>query len=218
MRGEGCHKGQSCAPQRHGPISGHRAPTAAVPRTHLDSLPAGDSDEWPTRPPGYLLPGKGPLPRPSSKGEGLQKVSQIQRHCPPARPPESTTGCNQREATLEDLYVVTSVGLEYRGLPLKSWYHSTSNRREGATTQCLVHSSSILGPPQSTSHHQIPELIPHLPSKPPSPSSHVQEPRAMETQLGERAPVPSTHANDGPATNAQWVRESRCPAKPESPP
>lgn len=39
----------------------------------------------------------------------------------------------------------------------------------------------------------------------------------METSWDERALMPSAHANNGPATNAQWVRESRCPAKPESP-
>lgn len=39
------HEGQCCAPRRHGPIWGHRAPTTAVPTTHLDSSPAGDSDK-----------------------------------------------------------------------------------------------------------------------------------------------------------------------------
>lgn len=39
----------------------------------------------------------------------------------------------------------------------------------------------------------------------------------METSWDETAPMPSAHANNGPATNAQWVRESRCPAKLESP-
>lgn len=95
--GGSCHEGRCCAPRRHGPIWGHRAPTTAVPTTHLDSSPAGDSDKWPRRPPGYLLPGKGPLPRLSTKGEGQQKATQVQRHCPPARPPEPTTAYKQRK-------------------------------------------------------------------------------------------------------------------------
>lgn len=156
---KGCREGRCCAPQRPGPILGHRAPTTAVPATHLDSSPAGDYDKWPRRPPGYLPPGNGPLPRPSTKGEGQWEASQVQRHCPStsqaSRAHQSQKA--EEEATIEDLYEVILVKLEPRGLSPPGASSPLSKHLQQTRMGCHpAYSVIIFSLPQSTSHQYTP--------------------------------------------------------------
>lgn len=110
----------SAAPHQDTGLS--QALTAAVPRTRLDSLPAGDSDAWPMRPPEAPSPwkrtsaqtlhqGRGPAagkPNPGGGGTVHQQGLQSQHSLQPRG-----SGHPRRPQW------VISVGLEWRAFP--SW-------------------------------------------------------------------------------------------------
>lgn len=77
--GQGCQEGQCYAPGRHGYTSGHRDSTAAVPkRAHLDSSPAGDSNQQPLRSPRKRVCAQTPPPKRATIGHNGRPSSEAQ--------------------------------------------------------------------------------------------------------------------------------------------
>lgn len=150
---KGCREGRCCVPQRPGPILGHRAPTTAVPTTHLDSSPSGDYDKWPRRPPGYLPPGNGPLPRPSTKerASGRQAKSRGTVHQPGLQSSTEPKG-RGRGHHRRHLWVIL-VKLEQRGLSPPGASSPVSKHFQQTRMGCHPASSSA-------HHNPLPTSIP----------------------------------------------------------